>query len=378
MKKSFFPSIVILLVASAFLMGCSHSTQVTNNTTNATGPWVGATQSAQFPLVLGDSTGGTLTAVLDTNARTVTGAIYSRNDTNEVIFIGDSGLPTRVIVGTKEIMFANYTDTSVDVVATDTSGSIGVQPAVDIRDLLSKITIHSNKISRTQMKSKVPNSYTLQDFIDEGEIIGTAKDINDCILPIISNLSVIAIPFVGPNPAILLSGWFHPPDFDACQSLFNKIMDALQNSGAFKTPPSAPPIQEAYVNPDKPWEAANSLDQYISNMPPYWAATAAVSVDTAPGAGGGCTFSNFSSGGQSGGLINPPSGIDFLPFVNPPISCYNSSSSFSYGVQGPGTFSTVLLPSGSNHLFGTFSATGRAISGSVGFGNAAVVGSFRR
>jgi len=271
MSKIQIASISAIIAIVMTQIGCSHSTQVTNNTAKPTGAWVGSTQDAQFPLVIGDSTGGTLTAVLDTNARTVIGAIYSRNDTDEVIFIGDSALPTHLIVGTKEIIFANYTDTSVDVVATDTAGSVGMQSNVNIRDLFRVITNRTNRISRTRLKSEVTSGYTIEEFIDEARIISDAKDFNDCILPILSNLSVLAVPFVGPNPAILLSGWFHPPDFVACQSLYDKIMEALQNSGAFKSPPPAPPSLPK-LEPQDPWERGNEIDRYVHNTSgmAYW------------------------------------------------------------------------------------------------------------
>jgi hypothetical protein len=267
MKKLRIPTILIASLVVLGQIGCKSPMQVTNNSANTAGPWVGQLQNPEYPLVLGDSTGGALTAVFDISTREVTGAIFSKNDTNEVIFIGDSGLPTRIISGTKEIMLANYTDTSVDVVATDTAGSIGVQPNVDIREALSNVKVHSNKVSRAGMKAKVPNNVTLfEEDTTIGQIISNAKDLGTCILAIIDVLT-IEEPGVGTIVETAISKWMTPSDlWTGCSDLFKDVVESLISSGAFKAQP-APPSSYTLSAPGAVYGAAAFLDSAIGNKP---------------------------------------------------------------------------------------------------------------
>ncbi len=376
MKKGYISFIEILLLASALLTGCSHSTQVTNNTTNSSGPWVVTGSDPMVPLTVIDSTGETLSAILDTSANSIIGCVYrdAQNDT-AVIWIGDSALPSKAVIGNYEFLFANYTDSSVDIAITDTAGDIGIAQNMNIGAALQASSIHTNKLGIAFKKGgAIPLDLTetiskifeviYQDLaatLCAAAAMEAAKIVVDAIIgsALTPGGGILATPLALLLPAIAILGEGCEEAFKEAWPEIEKLIMQIGTSNPAASP-STPVMQ-----PQKPWMNANSLDQYISNMGPYWQA-AITGTDSV------CQFSTFASGNNPDQYFAPNGGIQGFPFTD--TLCQGVYGHFS--VVGNANYSIVTTPYRKYVTFSTYD--GEVISGGAGLMSCKAVGSFRQ
>jgi hypothetical protein len=352
----------LILLIFTFAIGCKSPTAVMNNTTNAQGSWVGATADSVFPVVLIDSLNDALIPKIDTTTRTVSAIVYNWKDSSAVIYVNDSALPSRAVVYPYEILFANYSDSSVDIVITDTAGDIGVQTKVNVRDQLSKISIHSNKINKAfQSKNQKPQD-ELPSWLKELKIGSDVFGFVKCTLPVVATIGI----FTGQPELIYPQFRFGPSTPDDFLDCGNQFLDALEkfiNAGT---------SIKQYIESLGPirlyWTQAQWQDQYISNKPGnisyVISSTQSGCVDPqGTTASGSCQIGNFNFGcrsnngectvgpGNAHGIIANPA----PSFCNWNIEAYPQwvkTQSGEYGIfsttQDKGGYGTVTF-SGSYH-----------------------------
>lgn len=281
MKKGFVPYLAIILLASALQTGCHPSTQVTNNTSSANGPWVMATSDSAFPLIIADSDGSTLSAIRDTASNKIIGCVYrDPQNVTTSIWSNDSALPEKAVIGNYEFFFANYTDTSVDVVVTDSAGDLGIATNMDIRGSLMQDSIHSNIVGRAFKKkgssiaSPVPYGETM---LQIGKLIKQLFSTGACVWAgeVAAGEVLFIIGTGGLGTATLISVLGELAVLGkACQSAFEgawpEIEKLLMQIGT-SNPPPQPEVADT-IKSAIPFQQANVLDQYIGNKSgiAYW------------------------------------------------------------------------------------------------------------
>ncbi len=391
MKKGYGSYIGILLLASALLNGCSHSTQVTNTPTTTSSTWAGVTQDPMYPVVISDSLGETLTAVRDTTSNKIIAEIFrdSKND-SAVIWLSDSVLPSKAVFGKCEFFFSNYTDSSVDIAITDTAGDIGVLQKLNIADVLHTDTIRSNVIKRASLKNRVvPLDATISglEFWDILNMMVTGYSSFNCVVGLATLGSVI---FLSGGTALAGLSTVIPEVYElglSCWEAFQSALEFIRDHGLPSTPPAAPsPYQKPGMNNGAPLAAGNSLDQYINSMPSStsiaWSNANSGTITTSGAVqGSGGTSDGISSFSGSAGSDSTTAYVTISNGIlsgggNSPVKDGSSIVNLNFLITD---FPCKLgIFSDSKLIYGTFSASGTFSENPTGWlGPGTISGSFK-
>lgn len=291
------------------------------------------------------------------------------------------------MVGKYEFLFANYTDTSVDVVVTDSSGDIGIAQNMNIAASLQAAKIHSNNLGLAIKKGgAVPQD--LSEIISKiGEVIYQDLGLTLCAAAALeaSEVVVAVLIYNAGQPGGMLStplNQFIPQLAnlgkecqDAFQDAWPEIEKLISQIGTSNPPPKpkSPP-----AIPNGTWNLANLLDQQIQNQPAFtsmaWSATSPGASTSGAAQGSGGTSDGIST---FSGYVSDPEHINFLGVEISNQSLIGSGNSVINTPGGPGQASgtnfsirnipcTLRMISTTSVIYGAFTASGNfSINGGI-------------